>query len=122
MRIIFVMLLTFSTCWSAQAQEWVDSLDIPLPADFIEQVQGRLEFDAPGGRMLELHFLGQLEGQSTADFYKQSLPQLGWAQKSNKTQKNTKSYVFERESERLTVLIVDSGIETELILQLVPIE
>lgn len=122
MKTIFAVCLIFCVWSAVQAQEWADSLDIPLPADFVELEQGRLEFDAPGGRMLELHFLGQSESQSIAAFYNESLPQLGWDQKTNEKQGNTNSYVFEREAERLTILIVDKTSETELVLRLVPIE
>lgn len=69
--------------------------DVPLMAG-LEPLRGAsLEFDAPGGRLMETYARGPLSAADVLGFYRRTLPQLGWHAVGNQS--------FVRESERLDI-------------------
>ena len=67
--------------------------DLPLMAGLTEVTEARMVFDKPAGRIVEAFAVGQLEPEAVRVFYRQALPQLGWAR--------LEGLRFEREGEIL---------------------
>ncbi|MGD8325944.1 MAG: hypothetical protein PVF65_03420 [Sphingomonadales bacterium] len=103
------------------AQNWADSTDIPIPPGFEEDEDARLIFDKPGGRMVEIHLYGQGEMARILSFFEDSLPQLGWEETSQGYNEDKVFRIFEREGERLTLIIFGAGQDLNLILNVEPL-
>lgn len=101
-------------------QDWVESLDVPLPQGFQEEEEARVIFDAPGGRMLEMLWVGEETPTQVAAFYRVSLPQLGWHEKDEEVQGESLILDFEREGERLTLDVQAGSRGTLLYITLTP--
>ena len=52
--------------------------DVPLMAGLAEQTEQALVFEVPGGRVIEVIAIGRASGPSIQQFYRETLPQLGW--------------------------------------------
>lgn len=52
--------------------------DLPLMAGFEEVAGSAMNFDTPGGRIMEVQALGAADRDRVAEFYTTALPQLGW--------------------------------------------
>ena len=117
-----VLILAFvSFALGAQAQDWAAETDIPIPPGFLEDEDARLVFDKPGGRMVELHLVGEGEVAGLLSFFEDSLPQLGWSETSRGHGETQVFRVFEREGERLTLTIAGTAQPLELVLNVEPL-
>lgn len=70
--------------------------DVPIKPGLVELPDQTLSFDKPQGRIIES--IAEIKNGSRADttaFYQQSLPQLGWKERTDGT--------FTRENERLII-------------------
>ncbi len=74
--------------------------DIPLPTGFQADIERSIFFDKPNGRILHAYAIGSLPGNEVSNFYKASLPSLGWTLRNNSPQ----AVQFERDGEVLTVM------------------
>ena len=52
--------------------------DVPLMQGLVQVESGALVFDKPEGRIIEAQAHGKLERSAVRDFYRSTLPQLGW--------------------------------------------
>lgn len=76
--------------------------DIPLMDGLQELDLDTLVFDKPSGRIVQATAVGKgVKASSIAQFYRQTLPQLGW--------RNVAPNIFVREGEVLEIETVDSG-------------
>ena len=96
------------TSFEAQAQEtqFFDSLyDVPVMPELVEIKDMALSFDKPHGRIAYAGALSSVElsSKNILDFYKKSLPQMGWNVLKNNE--------YQRESEMLRISIVRQEIE-----------
>ena len=95
MRIITLVLLFVLTAPAAWAAGFFQSIDdLPLMSDLREDVGKALVFDKPDGRIVKLVARGKISKKAVREFYRRTLPQLGW-------QPVLRSYV--REGEVLTL-------------------
>jgi hypothetical protein len=98
--------------------------DAPAPAPFIERLgdvplmpglsivdDGGVDFDAPGGRIVEVTAAGAVPRAAVLHFYRQSLPPLGW---------NGRDLVYQREGEKLRIELAGAGARTEVRFFLTP--
>ena len=109
----------FGAAHSALGQDWAAETDIPIPPGFLEDEAARLVFDKPGGRMVELHLVGEGEVANLLSFFEDSLSQLGWSE-TNRGYGGTQVFrIFEREGERLTLTIAKNTAGTAQPLELV---
>lgn len=69
--------------------------DLPLMPGLVEAEEGGLLFDSPAGRIVEAYARGPVGRAAVLGFYAETLPQLGWRQRSETT--------FTREGEVLTL-------------------
>ena len=64
---------------SAQQPGYVSQVeDLPLMPGLIEVADAGLVFDQPSGRIVEAYAQGQVTREEVLDFYRKTLPQLGW--------------------------------------------
>ena len=52
--------------------------DLPLMPGLVEDAAAGMEFDAPGGRIVEAVAAGRVSRTGVLEFYESTLPQLGW--------------------------------------------
>ena len=52
--------------------------DLPLMPGLDEDAASGINFDSPGGRIIEVYAAGRVTAAAVAEFYKEVLPQLGW--------------------------------------------
>jgi len=52
--------------------------DVPLMQGLVQVESGALVFDKPEGRIIEAQARGKLARGAVRDFYRTTLPQLGW--------------------------------------------
>lgn len=63
----------------AMAAEFFERLDdVPIMPALQPVDQAGIEFDAPSGRIVETYAIGAVERRAVLDFYRDTLPQLGW--------------------------------------------
>lgn len=75
--IMFLALL--ATVPPADAQGFFELLeDVPVMPALAPVADAGIEFDAPSGRIVEAYAIGATDRQSVLDFYRATLPQLGW--------------------------------------------
>lgn len=80
----------------AQAAEFLAGFaDLPLMPGLQAVDEAGLVFDSPSGRIAEAYATGSVNRQAVTDFYKSTLPALGWAERSANR--------FEREGEELMI-------------------
>ncbi|MBL6927882.1 MAG: hypothetical protein ISR44_01815 [Rhodospirillales bacterium] len=75
--------------------------DLPLMPGLVEDESAGMEFDAPGGRIVEAVASGSVSQAGVLDFYGSTLPQLGW--------RDVGQRVFSREGEVLRLEISENG-------------
>ncbi|MBT3358263.1 MAG: hypothetical protein HN403_01390 [Rhodospirillales bacterium] len=83
--------------------------DLPLMPGLVEDEAAGMEFDAPGGRIVEAIATGRVSGgvsggvsrAAVLTFYASTLPQLGWRDESHG--------LFSREGEILKLEISENG-------------
>lgn len=69
--------------------------DVPVMPGLSPVDDAGMEFDAPSGRIVEAYAIGATDRNSVMDFYRATLPQLGW--------QKTDSTAFLREAESLRI-------------------
>jgi hypothetical protein len=85
--------------------------DVPLmPGLSIVEKDG-VDFDAPGGRIVEVTAAGTVPRAAVLGFYRRSLPPLGW---------DGQNLVYHREGERLRIELIGLGARTEVHFFLTP--
>lgn len=77
--------------------------DFPLMPGLEEDTAAGLVFDSPAGRIVEAFAFGRVTPVDVLDFYRRSLPQLGWSQDGPRR--------FQREDEVLTIAFPGTGSE-----------
>ncbi len=83
------------------AQFLADVDDLPLPEGMVEDPDARVAFDEPGGRVVEAAASGPLEPEAVTEFYRETLPALGWT--------SVGPGVWRRDGEELRVAVVEAG-------------
>ena len=78
--VISTMLLALLTAISpAGAQVFFERLeDVPVMPALSPVADAGIVFDAPSGRIVEAYAIGATDRRSVLDFYRATLPQLGW--------------------------------------------
>lgn len=103
--IFFVAALASAPASAAPAQYLSAAPDIPLAEGLQELTDGTLVFDKPQGRILQMT-AAQAAGasaQTARQFYRASLPNLGWAmRKSNPQDSNILTFTRKGETLQLT--------------------
>lgn len=85
--------------------------DVPLmPGLSIVEKDG-VDFDAPGGRIVEVTAAGTVARDAVLSFYRHSLPPLGWT---------GRNLVYQREGEKLRIELASAGAQTEVRFFLTP--
>lgn len=67
--------------------------DLPLMPGLTAMPEGSVAFDSPAGRIVEAYAAGTTTRAAVSDFYRRTLPQLGWQPAGDNA--------FRREGERL---------------------
>ncbi len=63
----------------AGAAEFFERLDdVPVMPALEPVDQAGIEFDTPAGRIVEAYAIGPVAREAVLDFYRDTLPQLGW--------------------------------------------
>lgn len=63
----------------APAAEFFERLDdVPVMPALRPVDRAGIEFDAPSGRIVEAYAIGAVNRRAVLDFYRDTLPQLGW--------------------------------------------
>ncbi len=75
---LFVMALTVPGARADSAAFLGGFEDLPLMPGLVEDVGAGMEFDAPGGRIVEAVATGGVLRTGVLDFYQSTLPELGW--------------------------------------------
>ncbi len=99
--ILFLVLLTayIRPVYSANFVEGMD--DVPLMDGLSQITQDDISFGNEETRLLEAYFSARrLKFSAIADFYKESLPQLGWIYQGNRGQ----DLLFYRDGETLEII------------------
>jgi hypothetical protein len=78
-----------------------DIEDLPIMPGLNEVPDAGLVFDKPSGRIVQAYAEGQVHKTEVLDFYRQTLPQLGWRAEGRDR--------FAREDEALTLLVREMG-------------
>jgi hypothetical protein len=103
---IFVLAFGIGFCSAAHAATFVDGMDdIPMPENMSQITQDDISFGNEETRLLEAYLTVSAGKPKTdfnkiADFYKESLPQLGWIYQGNRGN----DLLFYREGETLEVV------------------
>ncbi|MBT5569977.1 MAG: hypothetical protein HOJ90_02045 [Alphaproteobacteria bacterium] len=71
-------LLVWSSVSGAQSAYLADVDDLPLAPGLVEDSAARVAFDKPAGRIVEAAAGGSTTAAAVRDFYRQTLPALGW--------------------------------------------
>ena len=69
--------------------------DVPVMPGLQPVEDAGIEFDAPSGRIVEAYAIGALARGAVLDFYRDTLPQLGWSAGAGDA--------FQREGEALSI-------------------
>ncbi|MEH6752566.1 MAG: hypothetical protein V7788_00190 [Alphaproteobacteria bacterium] len=62
----------------AESVYLADIDDLPLAPGLVEDLDARVSFDKPAGRIVEAVATGGSSGDEVRTFYEQTLPALGW--------------------------------------------
>ncbi|MBE9553630.1 MAG: hypothetical protein IMF05_09225 [Proteobacteria bacterium] len=77
-KILFVLVL-LAMISPAGAQVFFELLgDVPVMPALTPVADAGIEFDAPSGRIVESYAIGATDRKSVLEFYRATLPQLGW--------------------------------------------
>lgn len=90
--------------------------DLPLMSALRPEPEAMTVFDSPFGRVVENYASGPTSAGTVAQFYRESLPQLGWAAEMSAPNK----MVFHREGEDLLMEFTESGSAVTVRFQLSP--
>jgi hypothetical protein len=76
---VIVALMFLAPAAAAGAQEFFDLLDdVPVMPALTPVTDAGIEFDTPSGRIVEAYAIGATDRQAVLEFYRKTLPQLGW--------------------------------------------
>jgi len=113
-RILFIsfgtsLILLGQICWSSSlmaTNKFFSAIDdLPIMAGLAEVKGSTLVFSKPQGRIVEVIAEGveneEINKEKILEFYKQTLPQLGWI--------HTGTFCWERESEELFIKVSFEG-------------
>ena len=75
--------------------------DLPLAPGLSEDTTAGLSFDSAGGRIVEAYARGNMTEDQVLQFYKETLPQLGWTAESARQ--------YRRSGERLRLELTPGG-------------
>ena len=75
--------------------------DLPLAPGLSEDAAAGLSFDSAGGRIVEAYARGNMTEDQVLQFYKETLPQLGWTAES--------AHQYRRGGERLRLELTPGG-------------
>jgi hypothetical protein len=75
--------------------------DLPLAPGLSEDAAAGLSFDSAGGRIVEAYARGNMTEDQVLQFYKETLPQLGWTAESARQ--------YRRGGERLRLELTPGG-------------
>jgi hypothetical protein len=75
--------------------------DLPLAPGLSEDTAAGLSFDSAGGRIVEAYARGNMTEDQVLQFYKETLPQLGWTAESARQ--------YRRSGERLRLELTPGG-------------
>ncbi len=83
MRGLLVMLLGLSLLAgrpvpAAEAETWLEQLDIPLAEGLAEDTEAGTLFESATGRVIIVEATGTVAGHAVERYYQQVLPELGW--------------------------------------------
>lgn len=94
--LLLAMWMLLGSIFGAAAQSFVEgSEDLPL-APVLTAVEGAgMVFDSPSGRIVEAFATGETERVAVLDFYRRTLPALGW--------EALEEGLYRREGERLAI-------------------
>ena len=73
-----VSLLLIASPARAGSNYLADIDDLPLAQGLVEDPAARVVFDKPAGRIVEAVATGRVAAGEVREFYKQTLPALGW--------------------------------------------
>lgn len=79
--------------------------DVPLMPGLKIVDDAGVDFDAPGGRIVEVAATGPVSRAAVLSFYQRSLPALGWTGGGR---------VFKRDGEKLRLEVAGTGARTEI--------
>jgi len=123
-RSLLVTLLALLFVWHgarAQAEGGLQFLsvieDFPLMTGLVESIDEAMVFETGAGRVVEAQAVGPLNPQDVTSFYRQTLPQLGWATEGQ--------FSYLRAGERLRLEIshsLDVTGNTKLVISLSPVK
>jgi len=77
--------------------------DLPLMPGLDENAASGVNFDSPGGRIIEIYAVGRVTAAEVVAFYQEVLPQLGWRGNSGEL------YIRDAESLRIEAISADPG-------------
>ncbi|MTI08932.1 hypothetical protein [Curvivirga aplysinae] len=107
---IFFAFLNFSS----HAEGFLSALpEVPLHEKISEIAGSEVSFDAPTGRIIQIAASGVESKKNILNFYKATMPQLGWTVRS--------STEFTREKEKLSLSLSTENGETLVQFELSPI-
>ena len=76
---IFFLLALLAMSSPAGGQGFFELLeDVPVMPALTSVDEAGIEFDAPSGRIVEAYAIGATDRKTVLDFYRATLPQLGW--------------------------------------------
>ncbi|MEQ8195904.1 MAG: hypothetical protein RIB59_15590 [Rhodospirillales bacterium] len=85
----------------AAAADYIAGLDeLPLMQGLSENMDKRVVFDTPAGRIVEAYASGPVSASAVTAFYRATLPQLGWRQSRAPGEDKL---AYEREGEQLII-------------------
>ncbi len=73
--------------------------DLPLMPGLLQDSEAGLVFDKPNGRIVEFYASGTILPAAVAEFYRRTLPQLGWTKTGN--------LEFTRDEEILRIIVTE---------------
>lgn len=115
-RTFFTVCALLLISLSAQAESkhlYLEAItDIPLMAGLVEMKDSSFTFDKPDGRLIETIANGKIAGAAVNNFYRETLPQLGWQE--------TAPDIWIRDHEKLSITMQQQGNTTYVRFTLLP--
>lgn len=81
------------------------SEDVPLMEGLAEQVETRIVFDTPGGRIVDVEAAGEVTADQARRYYEASLPALGWRRDAE----SAEGTMFWRRGAEVLVITIRQG-------------
>ncbi len=87
--------------------------DLPLMPGLVEVREASVVFDKPDGRIVEAYAVGEVEQGRVLAFYRQTLPELGWAPVDSDGYRREGEYLRLRVSRRRQTVMLRISIAPE---------